>query len=274
MTALETQPAVAAGPAALEVRNLVKDYGKFRALHGIDFDVRPGEIFGLLGPNGAGKTTTIEIIIGLRSATSGSVRVFGLDAAQDPRGARGLVGIQLQQSGFYDHLTLEEQLRFLGACYGTRPNTQHLLEAVGLADRARWKIKQLSGGQQQRFALAAALVNEPPLVLLDEPSTGLDPQARQHFWVLIRRLREDGHTVLLSTHYMEEAEALCDRVAIVDSGRIAAVETPNNLIDRLLATGFRRPVQPRDASLEDVFMWVTGHEFKDEATEHASGKAR
>lgn len=143
---------------------------------------------------------------------------------------------QLQESGFYEHLTLAEQLRFLGACYGTRPDANAVLADVDLADRPNWFIKQLSGGQQQRFALAAALVNDPPLVLLDEPSTGLDPAARQQLWVLIRKLRDRGHTIVLSTHYMEEAEALCDRVAIVDKGQIAAIDTPNRLIDQLLAT--------------------------------------
>jgi len=259
---------------ALEVRGLVKDYGKFRAVRGIDFEVHKGEIFGLLGPNGAGKTTTIEIVIGLREATAGSVHVFGIDAARDPRGARGLIGIQLQESGFYEHLTLAEQLRFLGACYGTKPDASALLADVDLADRPNWRIKQLSGGQQQRFALAAALVNDPPLVLLDEPSTGLDPAARQQLWVLIRRLRDRGHTIVLSTHYMEEAEALCDRVAIVDKGEIAAIDTPNRLIDQLLATGFKRPVQPRDATLEDVFMSVTGHEFLDEPASDSSSRGK
>ncbi len=257
---------------ALEVRGLVKDYGKFRAVRGIDFEVHKGEIFGLLGPNGAGKTTTIEIVIGLREATAGTVRVFGIDAARDPRGARGLIGIQLQESGFYEHLTLAEQLRFLGACYGTKPDASALLADVDLADRPNWRIKQLSGGQQQRFALAAALVNDPPLVLLDEPSTGLDPAARQQLWVLIRKLRDRGHTILLSTHYMEEAEALCDRVAIVDKGQIAAIDTPNRLIDQLLATGFKRPVQPRDATLEDVFMSITGHEFADEPASESGSR--
>lgn len=265
-TAVET---AAATGVALAIQGLTKDYGKFRAVDGISFEVRTGEIFGLLGPNGAGKTTTIEIIIGLRAATAGNIRVFGLDAARDPRGARGLIGIQLQESGFYDHLTLAEQLRFLGACYGVTPDTGRLLASVDLADRANWRIKQLSGGMQQRFALAAALVNEPPLVLLDEPSTGLDPAARQQLWVLIRRLRDEGHTVVLSTHYMEEAETLCDRVAIMDKGKIAAIDTPNRLIDQLLATGFRRPVQPRDATLEDVFMSATGHQFADDDAANA-----
>ena len=257
---------VAGEGAALAVHGLVKRYAEHEAVRGIDFEVKRGEIFGLLGPNGAGKTTTIEIIIGLREATAGSVSVFGIDTVSDPRAARGLIGIQLQESDFFEHLTLAEQLRYLGACYGMRPDTNALLTSVDLADRASWKLKQISGGQKQRFALAAALVNDPPLVLLDEPSTGLDPTARRQLWELIRGLRDEGHTVVLSTHYMEEAEILCDRVAIMDSGRIAAIDTPAALIDQLLATGFRRPVQARDATLEDVFMRATGHGFEDEVT--------
>jgi len=256
--------------AALTVRGLIKHYKQHEAVRGIDFAVERGEIFGLLGPNGAGKTTTIEVIIGLREATAGTVEVFGVNTVKDPRSARALIGVQLQQSEFFEHLKLAEQLRYLGSCYGVRPDAAALLARVNLADRAGWKLKQLSGGQKQRFALAAALVNDPPLVLLDEPSTGLDPTARRQLWGLIRGLRDDGHTIVLSTHYMEEAEVLCDRVAIMDSGRIAAIDTPGALIDQLLATGFRRPVAPRDATLEDVFMQVTGHTFEDEPVEQVS----
>ncbi|MCC6381621.1 MAG: ABC transporter ATP-binding protein [Dehalococcoidia bacterium] len=251
------------GPPALAVHDLRKHYRKHEAVRGITFAVQSGEIFGLLGPNGAGKTTTIEIVIGLREATAGTVEVFGADVARDQRLARGLLGIQLQESDFFDHLTLAEQLRYLGACYGTEPDAAALLAAVDLADRGDWRLKQLSGGQKQRFALAAALVNDPRLVLLDEPSTGLDPGARRDLWQLIRRLRDSGHTVLLTTHYMEEAEVLCDRVAIMDQGLIAAVDTPDRLIDTLLATGFRRPEPPRAATLEDVFLSLTGHQFSE-----------
>ncbi|MFN0096119.1 MAG: ABC transporter ATP-binding protein [Dehalococcoidia bacterium] len=260
---------------ALSVRDLRKTYGTFEAVKGISFEVAPGEIFGLLGPNGAGKTSTIEIVIGLRPATGGSVSVFGADVAKEPARARGLLGIQLQQSEFFDHLSLAEMLRYLGACYGAKPDAQALLDLVDLGDRPKWRVKQLSGGQKQRFAIAAALVNEPRLVLLDEPSTGLDPSARRQLWTLIRRLREQGRTILLSTHYMEEAEVLCDRVAIMDNGLIAAIDAPGQLISDLLATGFRRQVEVREATLEDVFLSRTGHSFEDEAmTTPAGGRRR
>jgi ABC-2 type transport system ATP-binding protein len=260
---------------ALAVKDLHKRYGSFEAVCGVSFEVRPGEIFGLLGPNGAGKTTTIEIVIGLREATAGSVAVFGADVSRDHALARGMLGVQLQESDFFDHLTLAEQLRFLGACYGTKPDAQALLADVDLADRGGWRLKQLSGGQKQRFALAAALVNDPRLVLLDEPSTGLDPGARRQLWGLIRRLRDSGHTVVLSTHYMEEAEVLCDRVAIMDKGLIAAIDSPNALVDGLLATGFRRHQEVREATLEDVFLNLTGHQFEDQPIEEpAAGHRR
>ncbi|MBN9492344.1 ABC transporter ATP-binding protein [bacterium] len=248
-----------AQPPALRVANLVKHYKKFEAVRGISFDVQPGEIFGLLGPNGAGKTSTLEIVTGLRDATSGSVEIFGIDIAHHRAEARALLGVQLQESDFFDHLTLKEQLEFLGACYGVKPDTEALLGYVDLADRPNWRLKQLSGGQQQRFALAAALVNDPPLVLLDEPSTGLDPTARRQLWSLIRRLQAGGRTIVLSTHYMEEAEELCDRVAVMDRGVIAGIDTPLALIQQLIDTGFKREVVVRDATLEDVFLHLTGN---------------
>jgi ABC-2 type transport system ATP-binding protein len=261
-------------PAALAVRDLHKRYGSFEAVRGINFRVEPGEIFGLLGPNGAGKTSTIEIIIGLRPSTSGTVEVFGADITRDQSLARSMLGIQLQESDFYDHLTLAEQLNFLGACYGVKPDAKSLLESVDLGDRGGWRLKQLSGGQKQRFALAAALVNDPRLILLDEPSTGLDPAARRQLWTLIRRLRDSGHTILLSTHYMEEAEVLCDRVAIMDKGLIAAIDPPAKLIDTLIATGFKRKAEVRDATLEDVFLNLTGHDFSDDAVAAPAGGRR
>ena len=262
-----SEPGTGASTAALSVRDLRKSYAKHEAVRGISFEVREGEIFGLLGPNGAGKTTTIEVIIGLRAPTAGSVQVFGADVTRDPALARGMLGIQLQESDFFEHLTLAEQLRYLGACYGTKPDARALLALVDLEERHGWRLKQLSGGQKQRFALAAALVNDPRLVLLDEPSTGLDPAARRSLWTLIRRLRDSGHTIVLSTHYMEEAEILCDRVAIMDKGLIAAIDAPGRLIDNLIATGFRRQVEVREATLEDVFLTLTGHSFEGEAAE-------
>ncbi len=264
------------GTAALSIRDLRKTYGTFEAVRGISFEVQPGEIFGLLGPNGAGKTSTIEIIVGLREATAGEVRIFDADMKRESTIARSQLGIALQESDFFEHLQLAEQLNFLGACYGVKPDTQQLLGFVDLADRAKWRLKQLSGGQKQRFAIAAALVNDPPLVLLDEPSTGLDPAARRQLWDLIRRLRDEGRTIVLSTHYMEEAEELCDRVAIMDKGLIAAIDTPDALIDRLVASGFERPVEIRKATLEDVFIQLTGHGFEDETAQpaHEAAKGR
>lgn len=257
-------------PAALAVERLTKRYGDFEAVRGISFEVQQGEIFGLLGPNGAGKTSTIEIFTGLREMTSGAVRILGRDVETDSAGARGLIGVQLQESDFFDHLTLAEQLDFLGACYGMKPDVDTLLRFVDLGDRPKWRLRQLSGGQKQRFAIAAALVNDPPLVLLDEPSTGLDPTARRNLWELIRSLRDSGRTVVLSTHYMEEAEALCDRVAIMDAGRIAGIDTPLALIEQLLGTGFRREVVARDATLEDVFIHLTGRSLEDEPVEEGA----
>ncbi len=253
-----------AGDAALAVRELVKRYGTFEAVKGISFTVRPGEIFGLLGPNGAGKTTTIEIIEGLRDATSGEVTVLGRRISSDPRGVKKLIGAQLQDSDFFEHLTLLEQLDYLAACYNTKCDAKALLNLVNLGDRPKLKVQQLSGGQQQRFAIAAALVNDPPLVMLDEPSTGLDPKARLDLWALIRRLREENRTILLSTHYMEEAEELCDRVAIMDRGELKALGAPAALIAELIGRGYRRPMPVREATMEDVFLETTGHSFSDE----------
>lgn len=249
--------------AALAVDQLIKRYGDFEAVKGISFAVQRGEIFGLLGPNGAGKTSTIEIIEGLRTATAGEVSVLGRTIRRDPKGVKRLIGAQLQDSDFFEHLTLLEQLDYLAACYNTRCDATALLALVNLGDRPRLRVQQLSGGQQQRFAIAAALVNDPPLVLLDEPSTGLDPAARLDLWSLIRHLQGEGRTILLSTHYMEEAEALCDRVAIMDRGCIVALDAPSTLIQDLLDRGYRRPAPVRDATLEDVFLVSTGHSFSE-----------
>lgn len=257
----QRRDALSDSTVALAVRDLVKRYGSFVAVKSINFEVRRGEIFGLLGPNGAGKTSTIEIIEGLRTPTSGVVSVFGRQIGRDSRGVKRLIGAQLQSSDFFEHLTLVEQLDYLAACYDTRCDAQSLLDLVNLGDRPKARVQHLSGGQQQRFAIAAALVNDPPLLLLDEPSTGLDPNARLDLWSLIRRLQGDGRTILLSSHYMEEAEALCERVAIMDQGTIVALDSPAQLIKDLVARGYKRPAPVRDATLEDVFLVSTGHSF-------------
>jgi ABC-2 type transport system ATP-binding protein len=248
----------------IEVEGLRKAYGERVAVDGVSFSVQPGEVLGILGPNGAGKTTTVEILEGLRTADGGSARVAGIDVLRDPEAVKGAVGVQLQASSFFDQLSLVELLELFGAMFGCAVDARALLRRVDLEDRAGSEVRRLSGGQQQRFAVAAALVNNPSILFLDEPTTGLDPQARRHMWDLIRSFRGDGTTVVLTTHSMEEAELLCDRVAIMDAGRIVALDTPGALISALLARGFRRPAAVvREATLEDVFLDLCGHELRD-----------
>jgi ABC-2 type transport system ATP-binding protein len=248
----------------IEVEGLRKAYGDRVALDGVSFSVQPGEVLGILGPNGAGKTTTVEILEGLRTADAGDARVAGIDVLRDPEAVKGAVGVQLQASSFFDQLTLAELLELFGAIFGCAVDARALLRRVDLEDRAGSEVRRLSGGQQQRFAVAAALVNNPSILFLDEPTTGLDPQARRHMWDLIRSFRADGTTVVLTTHSMEEAELLCDRVAIMDAGRIVALDRPEALVDALLGRGFRRPAAVvREATLEDVFLDLCGHELRD-----------
>jgi ABC-2 type transport system ATP-binding protein len=197
--------------------------------------VNRGEIFGILGPNGAGKTTTLEIIEGLQKPTQGEVTVLGLDILKRSNEVKARIGVQLQSSAYFDYLSLKEILSLLGSFYPKRIPPQTLLEQVGLSDKSTSYVKHLSGGQAQRFTVAASLVNDPELIILDEPTTGLDPQARRNIWALIREIHQRGVTVVLTTHYMEEAEELCDRLAIMDGGRLLALDTPRNLIGRLKA---------------------------------------
>ncbi|HEX8939298.1 MAG TPA: ABC transporter ATP-binding protein [Candidatus Limnocylindrales bacterium] len=222
----------AATPAAIEVQGLRKRYGPVQAVDGIDFEVRGGEVFGLLGPNGAGKTTTVEILEGLRQPDGGRALVLGLDAARQPDGIKERIGVQLQTAALYPRLTVTEVIDLFGSFYRHRLATAHLIEAFDLGERRDARTMQLSGGQQQRLSVALALVNDPELVFLDEPTTGLDPQARRSLWELVRGLQRDGKTVLLTTHYMEEAETLCDRVAIMDHGRILEMGTVEELVSR------------------------------------------
>lgn len=251
------------GNVIISVKNLVKKYGSFEAVKGISFDVMEGEIFGLLGPNGAGKSTTLEIIETLRQKTSGSVTVDGFDLDKDPNDIKQAIGVQLQTSGFYPGLNLVELIDLFAGLYNQKANAKLLLQSVNLEDKAKAKYKDLSGGQKQRFSIATTLINSPKIIFLDEPTTGLDPQARRNLWELIREIRTKGTTVIITTHYMDEAEILCDRIAIIDSGRIIAMDTPDKLIDELVATGFEKPKEVKQANLEDVFINLTGHALRD-----------
>ena len=221
---------------AVQVDGLVKRFGPVTAVDGISFAVKRGEVFGILGPNGAGKTTTLEIIEGLQKPDQGRVTVLGMDILGKPSQVKARIGVQLQSSAYHDYLSLKEVLALFGSFYPKRVAPDDLLEQVGLSDRADSRVNQLSGGQKQRFTVAASLVNEPELVILDEPTTGLDPLARRNLWELVRSIHSRGVTVVLTTHYMEEAEALCDRLAIMDQGRLVAVDTPGKLISQLQAT--------------------------------------
>jgi ABC-2 type transport system ATP-binding protein len=220
-------------PSPLVIHQLRKSYGDVVAVDGLDLEVRPGECFGLLGPNGAGKTTTIEICEGLTQPDSGDVVVLGRRWGHDDRSLRELLGISLQETQFSEKLTVAETLRLFRSFYPRGPTAREVIDLVQLGEKADARVGQLSGGQRQRLALACALVGEPELLFLDEPTTGLDPQSRRQLWVLIERFRADGRSILLTTHYMEEAERLCDRVAIVDHGRVIAEGTPRELIASL-----------------------------------------
>lgn len=249
----------------ISVKNLVKNYGNFEAVKGLSFDVFEGEIFGLLGPNGAGKSTTLEIIETLRPKTSGSVTVAGLSLDEQPNDIKKIIGVQLQSSGYYPGLNLIELVNLFAGLYNEAIDALALLKKVNLQDKAKAKYKELSGGQKQRFSIATTLINKPKIIFLDEPTTGLDPQARRNLWDLIKDIQSTGTTIILTTHYMDEAEELCSRVAIVDKGQIIALDKPDNLIDQLVASGFERKKEVKQASLEDVFINLTGYSLRESA---------
>ena len=217
----------------IQVEGLVKRYGHLTAVDGVSFTVRRGEIFGIVGPNGAGKTTTLEIIEGLQPATQGRIRVLGMDVSAATADIKERIGVQLQASVYFDYLTLTEILDLFGSFYKTRIPPRGLLSTVALQDKANTVLKKLSGGQKQRFTVAASLVNDPELIILDEPTTGLDPAARRSLWELIGQIHSQGKTIVLTTHYMEEAQSLCHRVAIMDRGKIMALDTTQNLVRSL-----------------------------------------
>jgi ABC-2 type transport system ATP-binding protein len=224
------------GPAVIEVRGLVKRYGDFAAVDNIELTVHDNEVFGILGPNGAGKTTTLEMIEGLREPDAGEITVGGVDARKDPVAVKRLIGVQLQTTSLFDYLTLHELLALFAAMYGgdtSRRRVEELLALVNLVEKSKARVNELSGGQKQRISIALALVNDPRIVFLDEPTTGLDPQARRSLWDLVIQLRDAGKTIVLTTHYMEEAEILSDRVAVMDHGRIIACDTPLALVQSL-----------------------------------------
>jgi ABC-2 type transport system ATP-binding protein len=248
----------------ISVKNLIKNYGNFQAVKGISFDVQRGEIFGLLGPNGAGKSTTLEIIETLRKKTSGEIIVDGFNLDKQPDEIKKIIGVQLQASGYYPGLNLIQLIELFSGLYNQPVNPIELLESVNLRDKAKVKFKALSGGQKQRFSVATTLINKPRIIFLDEPTTGLDPQARRSLWELVKQIRQSGTTVIITTHYMDEAEYLCDRVAIIDSGKIVALDNPDKLIDKLIASGFDRPKEVKLANLEDVFISLTGHSLREE----------
>jgi ABC-2 type transport system ATP-binding protein len=247
----------------LKVTDLRKVYDDIAVVDGISFEVKRGEIFGILGPNGAGKTTTLEMIETMRPIDGGSITVDGIDVAKDPDSVKRIIGVQPQAPAFQDKTKLTEIIQLFGAAYGENVDAKKFLDEVQLGEKAGSYAENLSGGQRQRLSIAAALVHNPKVFFMDEPTTGLDPQARRNLWELTQQIRDRGVTVVMTTHYMDEAELLCDRVAIMDKGKIIAIDTPKNLIKQLLARGFTKSQHVEQADLEDVFIDLTGKALRE-----------
>lgn len=248
----------------VEVKNLKKRYGDKQAVNGVSFTVKKGEIFGILGPNGAGKTTTLEMMETLRPIDEGTVKIDGIDVAKNPQAIKYIIGVQPQSPAFQDKTRLTEIIEMFAAAYGEKVDPMQFLKDVDLEEKAKSYVEDLSGGQKQRLSITTALVHGPKVFFLDEPTTGLDPQARRHLWDLIEKVRQKGISVIMTTHYMDEAEILCDRIAVMDNGKIVAIDTPSNLINQLLARGFKKKQEVHQASLEDVFIDLTGKAMRDE----------
>lgn len=244
--------------AMIEVKNLKKRYGDKQAVDDVSFDVKKGEIFGILGPNGAGKTTILEMMETLRSIDEGIVKIDGINVAEHPDRIKYLIGVQPQTPAFQDKTKLVEVVEMFAAAYGEKVDVMQFLRDVDLVDKANSYVEDLSGGQKQRLSITTALVHGPKVFFLDEPTTGLDPQARRHLWDLIKQVRDRGISVIMTTHYMDEAEILCDRIAVMDNGQIVAIDTPKNLIRQLLKRGFTKRQHVEQANLEDVFIDLTG----------------
>ena len=251
----------------IKVKDLQKSYLRpenknesFNAVDGISFNIKAKEIYGILGPNGAGKTTTLEMLEGLKDINSGTAMIDGIDVKKHPYKVKKIIGVQLQANEYFDKLDLSELLILFGKLYSEDIDYMDLLEKVGLSDKVKAKPKQLSGGQKQRFSIACALVNNPKILFLDEPTTGLDPQAKRNLWKLVKELNHLGMTIVLTTHNMEEAEYLCDRIAIMDGGKIIAEDTPQELINKHAPEPSDLPLQ---GNIEDVFLTLTGHNLRD-----------
>lgn len=247
----------------VEVKDLVKTYDKRNVVDGISFEVKKGEIFGILGPNGAGKTTTLEMIETLRPIDGGTAKINGIDVAENPDKIKYLIGVQPQSPAFQDKTKLVEVIEMFAAAYGEKVDPMEFLRDVELEDKAGSYVENLSGGQKQRLSITTALVHGPKVFFLDEPTTGLDPQARRHLWELIEKVRDKGISVIMTTHYMDEAEMLCDRIAVMDTGKIVAIDTPKNLIKALLKRGFKKEQHVEQANLEDVFIDLTGKALRE-----------
>ena len=251
----------------IEATSLVKTYKdsddskkSFNAVDGISLSINTGEIYGILGPNGAGKTTTLEMLEGLKDIDGGTAFINSIDVSNNPYEVKQIIGVQLQANEYFDNMTLSELLNLFSALYSSTNNPRDLLKKVNLEDKANAKANELSGGQKQRFSIACALVNNPLVLFLDEPTTGLDPQAKLSLWDLVLDLNKTGMTIVLTTHNMEEAETLCQRIAIMDFGKIIAEDTPQNLILQ------HAPVKEREiirGNMEDVFIALTGHGLRD-----------
>lgn len=247
----------------IEVKDLTKKYDDKTVVDGISFEVKVGEIFGILGPNGAGKTTTLEMLESLRPIDGGTAYLNGINVAKNPQKIKKLIGVQPQTPSFEEKTRLIEVIDFFASTYGEKVDGYKLLESVQLTQKAKSYPEQLSGGQKQRFSIAVALVHNPKVFFLDEPTTGLDPQARRNLWDLIKDVQKRGITVIMTTHYMDEAELLCDRIAVMDEGRIVALDTPKNLIKSLIKKGFKKAQHVEQANLEDVFIDLTGKALRD-----------
>lgn len=247
----------------ITVKDLTKTYDGKNVVNKISFEVHKGEVFGILGPNGAGKTTTLEMLEALRPIDGGSATLDGIDISKNPEKIKSLIGVQPQTPSFEEKTKLTELIDFFASTYGEKVDAKKFLADVHLEDKANSYPEQLSGGQRQRFSIAAALVHGPKVFFLDEPTTGLDPQARRNLWELIGEVRDRGVTVVMTTHYMDEAELLCDRVAVMDKGNIIALDTPKNLIKNLLKKGFNKTQHVEQANLEDVFIDLTGKALRD-----------